>query len=221
MSFDMVAPMPPDCQRPAFFGVPMRQCACAAPECQKGALDPVADGAISNIVVMVERRCCSVLLAYCMDTFAITQHRLVAPPYLLRKNRGRGSPARKHALNYGVWRSPQQFFRQWSGLGKQAPRPEAQRKTRISAIPRVSRRNHVEHGKLLNDCGMIEGHSVRNSSTAVVPSDHEAVMPKPLHQPNHIICHRTFCVWSVIRFRGRSAALAISAQISADDRKFL
>src|SRR4051794_11445005 len=51
--------------------------------------------------------------------------------------------------------------------------------------------------------------------------DRERVEAEFRHDGHHVLCHRSFCIWRMVRTGGRTIALAISAKIGADHGEVL
>ncbi|MBB4398140.1 hypothetical protein GGD62_007281 [Bradyrhizobium sp. ERR14] len=68
---------------------------------------------------------------------------------------------------------------------------------------------------------MVEREPVSDTATAIMARNRKAVEAKPCHDGHHVLCHRPFRIWRVVRAGGRTSAATISAKIGANDREVL
>jgi len=66
---------------------------------------------------------------------------------------------------------------------------------------------------------MIEGEPVGDTAAAIVSGDHEALESELPHHGDDIGCHRPLGVRRMVGQRGRATAVAVAAQVGADDRE--
>jgi hypothetical protein len=102
-------------------------------------------------------------------------------------------------------------------LGQQQQVPAAKREPAVHRLPHVERGEDVEHGQAPHRVGEIQGQPVADERPPVVPDDRESPMAEGGHQPMDVGSHGPLRVALVTRIALGLVAIAIAAQVRADD----
>lgn len=165
-AFHLVAPLTPKRQEPAFRRVPLSQRTGRAPEGQHRAFNFTTRSPIFCIVLTIDRRCCAIFFANCVDVIRVGQYLDIGMSDLGRESRCRGTPTLKRLIDNSIGRADNEPLRQWRRLREQAPRPECQSETVVRTVPRVVGRDNIENCQLFDRTRMIERHSIGDTAAA-------------------------------------------------------
>jgi hypothetical protein len=95
------------------------------------------------------------------------------------------------------------------------------RKAHVGLAIHGRRRRDIEDGNPAYPVGMVPGHTVGNTATAIMAGNHEMPVTKLLHQLDHIRRHGAFGIGGMCGIAVRGGAVAIAAQIGGNHRKML
>jgi hypothetical protein len=132
----------------------------------------------------------------------------------IEHTRGR-APGPEGVLHHRIRCRHQHALGEGLRLRQQRPRPVAERKPCIRALPRRRGRQYVEHGERSDSVGVIEGKAIGDPAPAVVPRHRELPEAKPLHDLHHVARHGALRIRPVGRIRRRTATSAIAPQVGA------
>jgi hypothetical protein len=99
--------------------------------------------------------------------------------------------------------------------------PERQQRPRVGPSEHLFGGEDVEQCDTLDSLGVFESEAIADAPTPVVAGDEEPGIALPLHQADHVACHRRLGIRRVARRRFRFAARSIAAQVGADDGEVL
>src|SRR6059036_1618439 len=167
----VVTPLTPERERSPRVGVPGGKRSVGAPERQERTRDAPSGGAIRSVVLAIEGRGGSILLADRMRVGGIAKRLNVGCTHFGRKCSRRRAPTPERVVDDGFGRRRQDAFWKWFGLSEERPRPVVQRQPRIGAVPDGRRRHDVEDGKTLDTVGMVERHAIGDPPATIVPRD--------------------------------------------------
>jgi len=112
---------------------------------------------------------------------------------------------------------PDQALGEVGRLGHQQQVPAAEGEPAVHRLPHVERREDVEHGQTLHRVGEVQGQPVADEPAPVVPDDREPPVAEAGHQPMDVGGHGPLGVALVIRVALGLVAVAVAAQVGADD----
>jgi hypothetical protein len=97
--------------------------------------------------------------------------------------------------------------------------PVAEAERRVGAGEHLARGDDVEHGRARDAVGMVEREPVGAAPAAIVAGDGEALEAEVRHDRDVVVGHRALGVRLVVVGGRRLGAVAVAAQIGADDRE--
>ena len=216
VSLDLVAPGLPQAHRSAVLGVPRFERSLRTPEHQQWTGDPTPRGDVGPIVLAVERGGGAILLADGVGVFGMPQRLDIGGADFRREDPSGRAPAPQRIVHHGVGRRREDPLGKRLRLREQRPRPVVQRESVIRARPRAFRRHDVEHGRLVEPVGMVEGQTIGHPPPAIVARHGEAREAEPLHDDHHVSGLGPFGVRGVVWRRMGATALPIPPEIGAD-----
>ena len=116
-------------------------------------------------------------------------------------------------------RGTDQALGQGLRLGQEEPVVVPGGERPVGALEQRQGGHDVEHGRAGDPVRVIEAQAMGHPAAAIVAGDDEAIEAQTRHQQGHVGRHRPLAVGCVVRRRGRLAAVAVAAQVRADDRE--
>jgi hypothetical protein len=101
-------------------------------------------------------------------------------------------------------------------LGEPEPVVVAHREVHVGTLEMLDGRHDVEHSELLDPLRMVERQAMRQSRTAIVAADLEALEAERLHHLDHVLRHRPLGVGRMILGRLGLERAAVAAQVGRD-----
>src|SRR5262249_62426066 len=129
-------------------------------------------------MLAIERRGGSIFLTDSMGVDGISQSLGIGCTHLRGEDRRGRTPFSERMVDDSFRCHCQDAFRKRLRLGKERPRPVAQRQSRIGPVPYRRRRHDVENGEAGDALRMVKSHAIRDATATVMTGASEAPKAK-------------------------------------------
>src|ERR1700747_391044 len=151
---------------------------------QHRAFDSLGRFLVRTIMFDIDRCRGSIFLADSMDASGIAKGGNV----FFENVRAEGTLS-EGVIESGLRRTEQIALRERGLLRQQTPGPEGLREARIRPVPCFENWNHIEDSETLHFLRMIQGHTVRDASSAIMAHQGEGWKTEFVHHINQLLGH--------------------------------